>query len=390
MSVTKPAPVLRSLNLLWNSKMSHIEPESPYSTVLPKLQLAWDATSFRALMFCGRYYELSMLEGWRKSNVDIEFGSMLHSALEVYDHARLDGKTRDEGQFLAVKWAMENSGGYDKEGKWSPWGGYFEDMWHCLHKTGQGDLMGKKKCPYAHAGKWHPLPAPEVCGMCGSATEVENRWLSYEPTKDRKTLLRLVTWYCEEQTKRLGDGVRPVKMKDGTHAVEVSFRFPAGVTAQTGEEFELCGHMDGLASFGPDVYVRERKTTKKTLSRTYYDGFSPNVQIDLYDLAGTVLFPDQDIQGIMLEALQTMVGGARMSRKALPRTEPLRKELRRELEWWMKQAERYARDDYWPMNRAACWFCTFKGVCSREPGKREEVLKDKFEKRVWNPLEVRS
>jgi len=111
--------------------------------------------------------------------------------------------------------------------------------------------------------------------------------------------------------------------------------------------------------------------------------------VDIYDLIGYLLFPSLKIQGVIIEAAQTMVEGARFGTYINRRTDAQREELLNDLEWWIKQAETFAEADHWPMNRAACTICQFNGVCSAEPARRETLLRADFTKRHWNPLENR-
>lgn len=355
--------------------------ESPFSLAHPKLQIAWDSTSLRALMFCPRYYELTILEGWRGSTVDLEFGQLVHGSLEAFDRARLNGLGVAAATQAALRWAVENSGTYEGDA-WRTWGGVWAPLWRCTHKPGKG----KKKCPYAHAGKWWPVPAPVVCGQCGSPIQEEVRWVPDDPVKNRNTLIRLVEWYCSEQPET--GGVQPYRFPDGTQGVELSFRLPLPFTTGTGQRYLLCGHLDGIAVFD-EHYVRERKTTKHGLTKTYFDGYSPDIQMDIYDLAGNVMFPDLGIKGVLVEAMQTQVGGCRIARQVLYRSNAQREEFLADLGVWLVQAERFAEAGYWPMNRASCRMCGLKGICSMEPAARERALEAEFQRKPWNPLETR-
>lgn len=354
------------------------------------LQLAWDSTSLYALMFCPLYYKTTIIDGYSVESIHLSFGIYLHEALEVFDRARADGKTRSEAQFLAVKAAALMSGTRDDDGNWIPWGGTYEHAWKCEGKVVNPKTNRKIMCPYSKT--WSLTSQPSVCGSCGEETISDIIHIPQdpkEPGKTRETLIRTVAWYCEEQPEDIEDGVYPYILPNGEPAVELSFNFPLGVKTEAGEDFLVCGHMDGVAVFGNENYVRERKSTKYGLTAHYFDGFSPHAQVDTYDIAGYVLFPDLDIQGVILEAAQTMVGGSRFGRRVMRRTPALREEWLSELGYWVKMAERYATENHWPMNRSACRMCKLRTVCAREPDMREMFLKSEYPRKLWDPLQVR-
>ena len=366
--------------------------ENQFSVHNPRLQRAYDSTSLRALMFCPRFYELTILDGWRGSTVDLEFGLLFASAVEVFHKKRAAGYSRDEAQQAAVNWALDNSGSRDAEDVWSPWGGQWLEMWHCTHSP----KRGTRKCQWAHAGKWFPPPAPFTCGACGSEVETLTRWLAADNVKNRHTLIRLVCWYCEDQPIDTESGLQTLMLPDGKPAVELSGRLPLPWKTPGGEPYLLCFHLDRVATFGNEAFVVDNKTTKKTLGKSYWAGFSPAVQMDCYDLVGTTLFADLNIRGVMVEGAQTMVGGARFGLGVCYRSEIQREEFLVDLRWWLSLAEHLAERVLpdgtpapYPMNRQACWLCPFKQVCSAQPAKREAVLAENFEKRYWNPLEER-
>jgi hypothetical protein len=363
---------------------------SPYSAANPKLQRAWDATSLKALMSCARFYQYSILEGWRPNveGDDLTFGRLFAGATETYARGRLNALSKHDATKEALRYALAES--YDSEEQ-KPWSGHYAEQWHCLgtekYKNKKGNAA---KCPYAHKGVWFDAPGPSVCGECGSPTEHADNWISINPAKDRYSLIRLVAWYCDDQPEQASDaGLYPFAFEDGTPAVELSFRFPLSIKTPTGEPYLLCGHMDKIVSYSSELFISDNKTTKKTLSQSYWKQYSPNIQVDLYDLAGSVLFPSLDLHGVLIEGAQTLVNGASFGLHPEHRTETMRRETLENIEWWIGQAERYATDNYWPMNKASCYLCQFKGICGAEPQMREGYLKANFTKRFWNPLEER-
>lgn len=371
---------------------------SPFSKSVPTLQTAWDSTSLASLMKCPRRYQYEIIEGYRGSKIDLEFGLYFASAMETFLKAQVRGASNDEATIEAVKKALEISGRWEPTGvieqghteeQWIPWGGRYEMMWHCLGDVPYKNKKGNKaKCPFAHKGAWF-MDAPSICGECGGTIEEKVRYLPTSPIKNRRTLLRMVVWYCDEQVGMDEEGVKPFVFPNGTPAVELSFKLPLPFDTPDGEPYILAGHLDAMKQLGEEVFPSDNKTSKNALNQNYWQGFSPNIQVDVYDLAASILFPTIPVKGVMIEGAQTLQSGARFGRHVFYKTEEQREELLGELEWWIKQAERYAQDNYWPMNRANCFLCPFKKVCSTHPARRKAILDADFERNHWNPLEER-
>lgn len=364
---------------------------SKFSAHNPLLQLAWDATSFYSLMFCPRKYYYEIIQGWRGSTVDLDFGVMYAKAMETFYKARLDGKSRDEAQLEAARTALEESGQYaGDEQEWVPWGGRYEAQWRC---TGTEKYKNEKgnpaKCPFSHKGKWQEGPAPPICGECGSETEEAVNWLPGHNVKHRYTLLQTVIWACEEQPDDDVSGIQPYKFEDGTKAVELPFRLFLPYKTPAGESYILCGYLDGIVTFGNEAFTADDKTTGSYIGKAYYSGFNPNIQFDIYDLAGSLLYPNLHLGGVAVRAAQVQQSGSKFGFDISRRTERQREELLDELGWWLKLAEEFAESGKYPMNRANCRFCGFRGICSKDPTQRQRYLEADFKVKHWNPLEER-
>ncbi len=290
-----------------------------------------------------------------------------------------------------MRWALDNSGTRDEGGVWKPWGGSYETQWHCLgeqkYKNSKGNAA---KCPYSHKGKWFFSDGPSICGECGSDTETVVNWIPHDKLKHRNTLIRLVVWWCEEQPEDYTQGgLEPYAFPDGTPAVELAFRIPLYFKSPHGETYILCGYLDNLASFVGDKFTVDAKSTKNALSAAHFATFSPNMQFDVYDLAGSVLFPDLHLRGILVDAAQILQGGARFGLHPIYKTEAHREELLKDIELLIRDAEAMAEANYYPMRRANCWKCHFKAVCSMPPASRKMFLEGNFKKEHWNPLKER-
>lgn len=374
---------------------------SPFSKVIPKLQTAWDSTSLKALMMCPRYYKYTILQGWRASTTDLEFGILAQLGFERYEKGRLAGETKEEAQIEALRLVLEKSGHYEvpttasppecvPEPVWVPWGGRYVHKWRCEGTEPYRNPKGNRaKCPYSHKGKWFVTPQPSICGVCGSETEGQRMWDSDNPKKDRYTLARLIVWYIEEQPDDINEGLAPYAFPDGTPAVELSGKLPLPFNACTGEPYIIAVNLDSIKRFGREYFIADHKTTGKSLGRAYFSGFSPDCQIDTYDFVGSILFPELKIKGVIIEAAQCMVGGVRFGIHPCYRSEALREEYLRDLGELLRRAEHYAKRDHWPKETASCWHCVFRDVCSADPARRQALLEDNFENRKWNPLEER-
>lgn len=362
---------------------------NPFSTKLPALQLAWDATSLNALMKCPRYYYYSQVQGYRGSAIPLEFGILFHMGREAFRRSRHEGKSKHDATREALRVVLMASATFISETHWVPWGGAYLDVWKCNgDKPYKNDKGNRAKCPYAHAASWFPTPPPSFCGECGGSIHTETRWISDDPKRDRNTAARLIVWWCLEQPDNMSDGMQPLTLPDGSVAIEYHFIIPTGKKNKFGEDYVLCGYLDEISEFGSEIWVTDAKSSTKTLNKRFFQSYSPSTQFDLYDIVGKNVL-EKPTAGIAVDAAQSMVGGAEFAMQLYRKSESYREEYWNEIGWWIDQAEGYATANYWPMNRSACWLCSFNGVCSLPPERRSLALKSNFKQVHWNPLEER-
>lgn len=308
------------------------------------IQFAWDSTSLGWLKECPRKYQLHMIEGWlsRGESIHLTFGKFYHSALEVYDKAQAEGIEHEQAMLAAVRHAWNDS----------------------------------------------------------------LEWKSDDKYKNRKTLIRSIIWYLDEFEK---DAAATVILKNGKAAVELSFRMELDygpghtnngrrfilrgkdVQDVTSINYVLCGHLDRVVSYLGSSYVTDRKTTSAYLGPEYFARYEPDNQMSLYTLGGRVIF-ESPIRGVMIDAAQLQVQGTQFARGFTYRTDGQLNEWMNDLRYWLSQAEQFANANYWPMNDKSCHNyggCPFRKVCGKDPSVRETFLKSDFEKRQWNPLEIR-
>jgi hypothetical protein len=328
---------------------------SQWSKTLPQLQLAWDSTSMGLLKECPRKYQLSIRYQYasRIENVHQTWGLIYHSARELYDRLRaLKGQLKWKFTEDGPTKIYESTTGFDFESAQR------EALRHVLTATWDKTL---------------------------------NRpWTSDISTKTRETLARSIIWYLE--TFR-NDPVETIILANGQAAVELSFRFDPQITTRTtGEHFLICGHLDKLGRFEHKVWIIDIKSTKNTLGDEYFAQFNPDNQMSLYDVGGSFIFRDEPIEGIMIDAVQTLVNGTRFQRGFTHRTEDLRAEWLADTEYWLLQAEYLARkygDEDYPKNDKSCFGCQFRDICAEPPKMRQHLLNTRFTKRDWNPLVTR-
>lgn len=205
--------------------------------------------------------------------------------------------------------------------------------------------------------------------------------------KNRDTLLRAIVWY--DAQFGADNPLLPMVLRDGRPALELGFNFPLfdGRDRPT-----LCGNLDGVVQFGGETWILERKTTGSALSGFYWSGYDPNIQVDVYCLAAHCLWPEWNVQGVMIEAMQTGVGFTRFERKQFRRSRGRLAETLAVIQDVVSKFDA-ATSEIRP-NPAACNVgagCPFRAYCQSDPSMRQWVLQTQFAPRKdpWNPLAAR-
>ncbi len=313
---------------------------SSFSQKIPKLQLAWDSVSSGALKKCPRYYELSIIEGYRpmmrdgdRPNDDAYFGILIHAASEVYEDQRTQNIPHDEA------------------------------LRHVVY-----------------------------CLLINTWDFIRHRpWISSEPTKSRFTLIRTAITYFD---KYKDDPIKTRILSNGRLAIEHSFRLVLSdldekFISPTGDSYLLCGHLDKIGDWDENVVILDKKTTKWDLNDDYYSQYAPDNQVSIYSLAGRIILMSE-VEGVIIDGIQVLVGGNRFRRKLIPRTESQLSEWLRDFSYKLRENERYVLDDYWPMNDKACGFgrmqCIYRPVCSADPSERRDLLESFYVRRLWDPM----
>lgn len=307
---------------------------SPF-TAKSLVQYAMDSTSLSLLKECPYKYYLQIIQGWRSraEAVALDFGIAIHQCLEKFHKALVELGDREEALKLAVRHALEYKSTYEN-GVFRPW------------ETG-------------------------------------------DPNRNRRNLVLTIVWY--ENRYRL-DHSKTVVLENGKAAAELSFRFEIGAATPEGIEYLLCGHLDRLVEFGEDTLVEDYKHTVNTLSSNYFNRYTPDNQMSTYSVAAKVIWPGP-IGGVLVQGIQVGTTFAKFERGMATRSPGQLEEWLEDTIYWLRLAERYAADQRYPMNDKSCSLyggCVFrKNVCSKDREVREIFLNRDFERRHWNPLEVR-
>src|SRR5215472_2775000 len=308
------------------------------------IQYAWDSTSLGNFKRCPRLYYYTMIQGWetKDESIHLRFGIEYHHALQDYEERRAKGDTHDEA----------------------------------LHHVVYNLLL--------RIDDWEP-----------------DRDSKAGKNKNPETLLRTVIWYLDEHQ---GDEVETLIWKDGTPAVEQSFRFeltwgPEAVRNDKGhllptQPYVLCGHLDKIVVYQDQRFVMDHKTTTWYITPKYFEGYEPDNQMTLYALASkVVLHQDSPVRGVIIDAARIESDKSSFARGVTYRTPEQLAEWVVDLRYHLEDAERCARKGYWPMRDTSCdkyGGCKFRGICSKSPKVRDRFLEGGFVKQIeeekWNPL----
>jgi hypothetical protein len=309
------------------------------------VQYAYDSTSLSYLKRCPRLYQYEMIEGYqaRDESVHLRFGIEYHNSLQEYEALVADGGDHNEAVHTVV--------------------------FNLLQRIADWDPDRDTK-----AGKF----------------------------KNPETLLRTVVWYLDEFEH---DEARTLILRDGTPAVEQSFRFELDWGPETArnerghwlpdQPYVLCGHLDKVVVYQGEKFGMDHKTTTRALYANYFDQYEPDNQMTLYTLATKIIF-NTPVRGMIVNAAQIGIGFSRFARGITYRTADQLNEWLVDLKVILAEAEGYAKRNYWPMRDTSCdkyGGCKFREICSQSPKVRDRLLRSNFNKleenERWNPLRTR-
>lgn len=346
-----------------------------FSKTLPGLQLVWDTVSSGNLKQCARKYYYHHVENWweKRKSVHLIFGLIVHSASETYCKVRAKGESHDSGVRLAVRHCLEKAGERDQAAVCS-------DCGHVKRTDISDDEFARSIYPNAC----------ESCNSTNIAYEDDHffLWLSDDKNKNRYTLIRTIVWYLDHYRE---SSEKTIILDDGSPAVEQWFRFELPLLTPDGTPYILTGHIDQLIEFAGSDWFKDIKSTKNTVNDSFFQKFSPDNQMSFYTAAGKIVFGKPLLGGI-IDAAQVAINFTHFQRGLVQRTSGQITEWLKDMEYWLKQAEQYAKDEYWPMNDTACHNfggCEFRDVCNKDPSARRQKLETLFKREVWDPLKER-
>lgn len=303
-----------------------------FSTKVPGLRLAWDASCLSAYMQDPLQYSWKNIQGFRHVGFASarEWGTFYHEAV-----------------------------------------GHFE---HQVHKGVPREVALRKTIKLL-------IPAAIEMGfpIRGEKGDAAKRSVY--------TLVRSLIWFEAEYRDR---PLPPLELANGRCALEYNFCLPLGMKASTGEDYLLVGNIDKIGTDADGYqYCVERKTTTTTLGPYFFTKYDPCMQTYLYDVVAAILFPKARLRGVIVEACQTAVDFTRFDRHPIERTPRQRAHWLEVIKYWIKRAEQDALDNSWDraINSEGGFASVFKDVQRRDPSVWTAMLRTELSREpLWNPL----
>ena len=302
--------------------------EPYWCTTAPNVQRVWSASSLALLSECARKYQYQYVEGWSQKgeNLDFVFGTKLHRCLEWYWRKILQ------------------------------WGYSLDEA--LLETVGVAFALGLE------------LPQPIRPNQEG---------------KTQKGLVNALIWYIDHW-KKLDDPLE-IASYNSEPAIEMHFKIILPLINPDGEHYLVQGYVDQIRDWAYGLTVWDFKSTNKDPSEHYLNQFDLSLQCAIYTIGMRVLTNDPitmfmaDIIGVetRIRDLPEKIPVAFMARKPVTMTEDELDEHLMDIQVHIKNAERYAEQNYWPKNTKACRFCDFRDICKKSPPQRMPFLKTNFD-----------
>lgn len=344
----------------------------PFSLKEPWLRIYFDATALDALMRDPYGYVFEMNGGWRSREPapPLTFGDLYGRVRQFYDVKRSEGLSREETLHAAIRYANELA---------------------VIHNL-------------------------EYVKTFAARADVEKR--------SSQSLARSIIWYDNQ----FGgfDPVKAVAGLSGRALTEQNFIVPLPFEAPTGEQYHLCGYLDGVVSYMGDIMPREMKHTVHELSDFYFAGYETSTQIRCYLLVSWLHFTGGEgyQADLLLDATQfghskgrketrnqtglPDISYVNFKRKVFSAPRRLLDEWISNLEYWIKHvAERdhglglhqptFGRFRPWSppgqslfTRKDGTGGSALKRITLSDPSMREAWMKERFEQgEPWNPTKER-
>lgn len=288
------------------------------------VQTVFNASSINDYLKCPQYYDYTWRQRWRSDHgksFHLRFGGHIADALQEFYLIRAAGGSREDAIRAAVHKALIESWNHDLS------------------------------------------PEGERIPNSGSA------WETFDPKKNRQTLIRTIIWYFEEYKDDL-----PVLRIGDAPAVEQKFRLDLEFTTIVGTIDRVVKYSEG------SNYLMDQKTTAAQIGPYWFDQWKPNLQFAFYTFAGQMILPEP-VKGFIIDGIQLAVGSTRFGRGT---TFYQRSELEEFLVTLKDTVEDIHRDserNRFAQNPNACDAyagCVFRKICSRPPSARKNFFAADF------------
>lgn len=212
-------------------------------------------------------------------------------------------------------------------------------------------------------------------------------WKPDHKFKNKPFLVRSLIRYLD---KFKDDAAKTIILQDGKPAIEVAFNFELDYGPTEDVKYVLCGHLDRVVDYNDEIFFMDRKTSSYSLNMNWYH---PHNQMTLYTIACKIIF-NTVIKGGIIDHIAIQVNDTKCERGFTHRTNDEMEEWLTDLEDWLRLAEFYAKQNYWPKNDTACdkyGGCKFREICAKSPSVRERFLRSEFRQEApWNPLAIKT
>lgn len=336
----------------------------------------YDASKISDFEKCPQLFDYKHNQGYQpnNNNIDLLFGQLLGDALEIFERRLFDGAAVDDAHTDALGHILSNATNPDGTHRF----GSFVKSWRCTGETKYVNEKGNPaKCPNSHKGRYFVLPAPEIC-PCGSKIELHDLWMPTKVGKDIDSLVELLVGYTDaaHTRKLIPTSLNGKPLIEHYWETTLDHEFLSAPVI-------LCGNIDIVKSFGPENFIVDYKSTGLGLTDHYWRQFSPNVQVDLYNMAAAKILPTLNIKGVAIEAFSTADPSPGF--KLFRATQSQKAEMFQETAAWISLIQSCYRGGIWPRNRTACYSCPFQKVCSQPPEARQAILDSNYWRGKWNP-----
>lgn len=322
-----------------------------FSEEIPGLQVLWDSVSYTKFSECPYKYYLTIIQGIvpLRRSIPLTFGIAFASGVERYHKFRAQSLSHEDALLWTIASVYYRQLRTPTEWLTSNWGHHEESI---------------------------PV-------------------YTNEKKKDRtpRTLTRTLIAYLDHYyaaDAASPDEYETLLLEDGTAAAELSFRVQI-----PGTKFFWCGHLDRPVrrKSSGTLHATDQKTTVSSLDARYFDQYKPCVQFLGYDFASKIIF-STPAKSVIVDAIKVSTLGQEFARETIPYSESQLEEFLKGFLDNMLDAERYAKQNDWPMRLTSCrgpyGDCEFrKDVCSRPPHVRLANLQADFTQRTWDPSKNR-